>query len=54
MKTVSINNQSLDPLTYSVPCGKMPALFIGDSIVVSLPNGESLEVSHERLTVFEY
>jgi len=52
MKTVSVSNGSLDPNMYSVPCGKMPALFIGDKMVVTLLNGENLDVTHDKLTVF--
>jgi hypothetical protein len=52
MKTVSVSNGSLDPNMYSVPCGRMPALFIGDKMVVTMLSGEKLDVTHDKLTVF--
>lgn len=38
----------------SVPCGRMPAMFIGDKIAVTTLNGGKIDVVQEKLTVFEY
>lgn len=49
-----MNNNTLNPNSYSFPCGKFPSMWIGDSINFALANGTLLPIRFHDLSVFRY
>jgi hypothetical protein len=53
-KEVSIDNQSLVPSAFALPCGKFPSMFVGDNIRLVLGNNTTLDINYNGLNVFQY
>lgn len=53
-KIKSIANTSLNPQSYSIPCGKFPSMFLGTDISLVFGNGTRLPLIFSGINVFDY